>query len=135
MTTLRQEILFRGSENLSRRTWPWYGHPYEVTQETLPALLPSSRLDVEGLQLFEVITKAFLLHKGLDIWVRLPKSQEKMKINSFTILKAFQSLEISHLVSHNSLYTQNNNQMRISETPNMEGMAEQSCMKGAIDIG
>lgn len=52
----------------------------------MPTLLPSSRLDVEGLQLFEVITKAFLLHKGLDIWVGLPKSQEKMKINSFTIL-------------------------------------------------
>lgn len=76
-----------------------------MTQGILPALLPSSRLDVEGLQLFEVITKAFLLHKGLDIWVGLPKSQEKMKINSFTILKAFQSLGTSHLASHNFLYT------------------------------
>lgn len=63
----------------------------------------SSRLDVEGFQLLEVITKAFLLHKGLDIWVGLPESQEKMKINSFDILKA-QSLGICHLASHNFFF-------------------------------
>lgn len=66
-----------------------YGPPKEVTRGTLPTLPPSSRLDVEGLQLFEVITKAFLLHKGLDVWVGPPESQEKMKINSFNILSTF----------------------------------------------
>lgn len=77
-----------------------YGPLQEATQGTLPTLLPSSHLDVEGLQLFEVTAKAFLLHKGLDVWVGPPKSKEKVKISSFNILKA-QSLGISHLASHN----------------------------------
>lgn len=70
----------------------------------MPTLFPSSRLDVEGLQLLEVITKAFLLHKGLDIWVGPPESQEKMEINSFNILKA-RSLAISHLGSYNFFFS------------------------------
>ena len=75
----------------------------------LPTPAASSRLDVEGLQLLEVITKTFLLHKGLDIWVGLPESQEKMKINPFDILKA-QSLGICHLASHNFFFFHLKNQ-------------------------
>lgn len=63
----------------------WKGRtPQEDSQGTPPALLPFSRLDVEGLQLLEVLTEAFLPHKVLDIWVGLPESQEKMKINIST---------------------------------------------------
>lgn len=36
-----------------------------------PTLLPSSRLDVEGLQLLEV-TKALFFHEGLDVGVGPP---------------------------------------------------------------
>lgn len=37
-----------------------------------PTLLPSSRLDVEGLQLLKV-SKALFLHEGLDIGVGSPE--------------------------------------------------------------
>lgn len=49
--------------------------PQKVIPNT-PTLFPSSRLDVEGLQLLEV-SKALFLHEGLDVGVGLPGKPEK----------------------------------------------------------